>query len=125
MDESAIQRHSGGWLFYVKAAFGISLGLMVLGIVWLPTDLWIKGYLVMGIMFVVGSNITLAKTLRDDHEARRLINRISEAKTERLLKEYTERTTHDAGQVKPSWRRQASDQRPSPGESSWPPPGTN
>ena len=44
MDESAIQRHSGGWLFYVKAAFGISLGLMVLGIVWLPTDLWIKGY---------------------------------------------------------------------------------
>ena len=65
MDESAIQRHSGGWLFYVKAAFGISLGLMVLGIVWLPTDLWIKGYLVMGIMFVVGSTITLAKTLRE------------------------------------------------------------
>ena len=78
MDESTIQRHSGGWLFYVKAAFGISLGLMILGIVWLPTDLWIKGYLVMGIMFVVGSTITLAKTLRDDHEARRLINRISQ-----------------------------------------------
>mgnify|MGYP002173142017 FL=1 len=90
MDESAIQRHSGGWLCYVKAAFGISLGLMILGIVWLPTDLWIKGYLVMGSMFVVGSTITLAKTLRDDHEARRLVNRISEAKTERLLKEYTE-----------------------------------
>lgn len=90
MDESAIQRHSAGWLFYVKAAFGISLGLMILGIVWLPTNLWIKGYLVMGSMFVVGSTITLAKTLRDDHEARRLVNRISEAKTERLLKEYTE-----------------------------------
>jgi hypothetical protein len=45
---------------------------------------------VMGSMFVVGSTITLAKTLRDDHEARRLVNRISEAKTERLLKEYTE-----------------------------------
>ena len=49
-----------GWLFYVKA-FGISLGLMVLGIVWLPTDLWIKGYLVMGIMFVVGPTITLPR----------------------------------------------------------------
>ncbi|MGB2246064.1 MAG: YiaA/YiaB family inner membrane protein [Alcanivorax sediminis] len=90
MDESTIQRHSSGWLFYVKASFAISLGLMVLGIVWLPTDLWIKGYLVMGCMFVVGSTITLAKTLRDDHEARRLINRISDAKTERLLKEYTD-----------------------------------
>lgn len=90
MDESTIQRHSSGWLFYVKASFAISLGLMIVGIVWLPTDLWIKGYLVMGSLFVVGSTITLAKTLRDDHEARRLINRISDAKTERLLKEYTE-----------------------------------
>ena len=90
MDERAIQRHPGGCMFYVKAALGISPGLMILGIVWLPTDLWIKGYLVMGSMFVVGSTITLAKTLRDDHEARRLVNRISEAKTERLLKEYTE-----------------------------------
>ncbi|MGB1465253.1 MAG: YiaA/YiaB family inner membrane protein [Alcanivorax nanhaiticus] len=90
MDESTIQRHSSGWLFYVKASFAISLGLMIIGIVWLPTDLWIKGYLVMGSLFVVGSTITLAKTLRDDHEARRLINRISDAKTERLLKEYTD-----------------------------------
>ncbi|KGD64119.1 hypothetical protein Y5S_02659 [Alcanivorax nanhaiticus] len=90
MDESTIQRHSSGWLFYVKASFAISLGLMIVGIVWLPTDLWIKGYLVMGSLFVVGSTITLAKTLRDDHEARRLINRISDAKTERLLKEYTD-----------------------------------
>ena len=32
MDESAIQRHSGGWLFYVKAAFGISLGLSLIHI---------------------------------------------------------------------------------------------
>ena len=88
--EEAMQRHSSGWMFYVKAAFATSLGLTLLGIFWLPTDIWIKGYLMMGMMFTVGSSITLSKTVRDDHEAKRLMNRISEAKTERLLKEYAE-----------------------------------
>jgi hypothetical protein len=32
----------------------------------------------------------LSKTLRDDHEAQRLLNRINEAKTNKILKEYTE-----------------------------------
>ena len=90
MEEMMIPRHSAGWLFFVRAAFATSLGLMLLGVLWLPTDIWIKGYLVMGLMFSVGSSITLAKTVRDDHEARRLVNRISEARTERLLKEYSE-----------------------------------
>lgn len=90
MEEQALQRHSNGWMFYVRTAFGISTGLMLLGIFWLPADLWVKGYLAMGLMFCIGSAITLTKTVRDDHEARRLINRISEARTERLLKEYAD-----------------------------------
>jgi hypothetical protein len=32
----------------------------------------------------------LSKTLRDDHEAQRLMNRINEAKTNKILKEYAE-----------------------------------
>ena len=90
MEEQSLSRHSSGWMFYVKTAFAVSTGLMLMGIVWLPGDLWIKGYLAMGLMFCIGSAITLTKTVRDDHEARRLINRISEARTERLLKEYTD-----------------------------------
>lgn len=90
MEEQSLTRHSSGWMFYVKTAFAVSTGLMLMGILWLPGDLWIKGYLAMGLMFCIGSAITLTKTVRDDHEARRLINRISEARTERLLKEYTD-----------------------------------
>jgi hypothetical protein len=37
---------------------------------------------------VVGSTFTLAKTVRDEFEAKKLINRIQEAKTERMLKDY-------------------------------------
>jgi len=53
----------------------------------MPADMWIKGYLLMGMLFTVGSTFTLAKTLRDQHEAQKLIHKISNAKTEKMLKE--------------------------------------
>ena len=47
----------------------------------------------MAELFLVGSTFTLAKTVRDNAETRRLRNRISAAKTDKLLKEYE---LHDA-----------------------------
>lgn len=47
-----------------------------------------KGYVAMGVLFTTGSAFTLAKTIRDEHEAQRFVNRISEAKAERILREY-------------------------------------
>jgi hypothetical protein len=46
----------------------------------------------MGTLFLVGSTFTLAKTLRDEFEATKLINKIHEAKTEKILREYTSDT---------------------------------
>jgi hypothetical protein len=39
----------------------------------------------MGMAMVIQSCFTLAKTLRDLHETSRMINRIEEARTEKLL----------------------------------------
>ena len=44
-----------------------------------------KGYLTMGIVMLVQTCITLTKTVRDNHESSRLVNRIEDAKAERLL----------------------------------------
>ncbi|MGF4382257.1 YiaA/YiaB family inner membrane protein [Klebsiella pneumoniae] len=44
-----------------------------------------KGYLGMGVALLLQSAITLTKTMRDVHEADRLVNRLEDAKTERLL----------------------------------------
>ena len=44
-------------------------------------------YLILSSVFLVGSAFTLAKTVRDEHEARRLASRIDEARTEKLLME--------------------------------------
>jgi len=42
----------------------------------------------MGLLFTVGSTINLSKTVRDVEESKRLINRIDEAKLERILSQY-------------------------------------
>ncbi len=88
MHEHGIQRDSAAWIFFVKLSFVISVLALALGIYFIPAELWVKGYMAMGSLFVIGSSITLSKTLRDEHEARKLINKISEAKTERILKTY-------------------------------------
>ena len=54
----------------------------------LPVTTWIKGYLGMGLFFLVSSTITMTKTVRDRHEQKKIVNRIHEAKTEKILKEY-------------------------------------
>lgn len=90
MDPNDIQSSSPAWLFYVKAAFVISIVAMLAGILFMPGGLMVQGYFALCSLFMVSATITLSKTLRDDHEARRLINKISDAKTNRILQEYSE-----------------------------------
>ena len=88
MESNAVSKNTGAWRFQTWASFIISLSATLIGILYLPTDPWIKGFIGMGVFFTVGSCFTLAKTIRDDHESDKLINRINNAKTERILTEY-------------------------------------
>ena len=85
---TTLERDSPAWILQVWASFVLSVGTTSLGIVFLPVDNWIRGFLAMGLLFTVGSCLSLAKTVRDQYEARKLIHKISEAKTEKLLREY-------------------------------------
>ncbi|PVE25671.1 hypothetical protein DC522_04980 [Microvirga sp. KLBC 81] len=79
--------HTASWKAFTLVSFALAVGMLALGIYALPADLWAKGYLAMAAVFSIGSTFTLAKTQRDEYEARRLINRIDEVKTERLLRD--------------------------------------
>jgi hypothetical protein len=83
-----VQRDTPAWIFQVWASFAIAVGTTAVGIVYLPLDPWIRAFFSMGLLFSVGSALTLAKTLRDNHEARRLINRLTEAKAEKIIREF-------------------------------------
>ena len=86
MNTQAAQ-HSSAWITFTYASFIISLAMVAVAVVFLPADIWIKGYLAMGVAMLVQSCTTLTKTMRDVHESARLVNRIEDAKTERLLME--------------------------------------
>jgi hypothetical protein len=79
--------HSGAWIAFTYASFFASLAMIAAGIFFAPVDVWIKAYLAMGAALLVQSCITMTKTLRDVHESARFVNRIEDAKAERLLME--------------------------------------
>ena len=87
-ENNTIQQDSPAWKFFVIISFVVSLGATTLGLLILPVDFWVKGYMAMGLYFAVSSTFILAKTLRDAHESDKLVNKITEARTEKMLKEY-------------------------------------
>jgi hypothetical protein len=82
------QVHSSAWIIQVWISFVVSISATTFGILYLPVDNWIKGYLSMGLLFSVGSTISISKTTRDLHEANKFLHRIDEAKLEKLLVEH-------------------------------------
>ena len=93
MNDTIIENNntnSTSWVFFVKLTFGISIAAMVAFIFFMTGDLLTKGYLALNTLFMVSATIMLSKTMRDEHETGKLVNRISEAKTNKILKEYSE-----------------------------------
>ena len=88
MEPHELQRDSAAWIGFAKISFGLAFATTLVGTWLMPVELWIKGYMTMGVIYTVGAAFTLAKTLRDEHESAKLINKISQAKTARILKEY-------------------------------------
>jgi hypothetical protein len=82
-----VQPHSAAWVSFTYASFAGSAFMVTVGVFYLPIDLWMKGYLAMGILMLIQSCVTMTKTVRDMHESGKLVNRIEDAKAERLLME--------------------------------------
>ncbi len=79
------QTHSGAWIAFTYANMISALTLTLAGIFFLPVELWMKGYFLMGILMLVSATVILTKTLRDVEESQKLVSKIEEARTEQLL----------------------------------------
>jgi hypothetical protein len=82
---SPVLHHSQSWIVFTYVSFAAALAMVVVGIILMPLDVAMKGYLAMGVAMLIQSCITLTKTLRDNDEAGKLVNRLEDARTERLL----------------------------------------
>ena len=68
-------------------ALVISFVGMGLGIFYLQAPFAMKGFLAMSYLFSITSCVTVSKVVRDRHEAEKFINKVENAKTEKLLNE--------------------------------------
>lgn len=78
-------KHSSAWVSFAYLSFGFAAAMLALGLFMMPLDLWGKGYLAMGILMLVQATVNVTKTLRDNMEADKLVNKIEDARTENLL----------------------------------------
>jgi hypothetical protein len=88
MPQNNPHKDSNAWIFQTWAAFVLSISMTTIGIVNLPVNSWVKGFMGMGLAFSIGSTFTLSKTVRDLHESNKITARIDEAKVERLLSQH-------------------------------------
>jgi hypothetical protein len=65
-----MQPHSSTWVNFVYGSFFGAVLLAGIGIFFLPTDLWTKGYIAMSFVMTIMSSIIVTKTVRDNHDYR-------------------------------------------------------
>lgn len=85
MESIRTQLHTPAWIAQTWASFIIALAAMVFGIWDLPVDNWVRGFIGVGQFFLIASTVTLATTIRDNHEAGRTIHRVEDAKTSHFI----------------------------------------
>jgi hypothetical protein len=85
-------KHSAAFVTFSYASFGLAAAMVSGGVFVMPIDFWMKGFLLMGIVMLVQSCIILTKTIRDNVEAEKLVNRIEDARAERLLMDVAKTT---------------------------------
>ncbi|GAA3445671.1 YiaA/YiaB family inner membrane protein [Planomonospora venezuelensis] len=85
----AIQPRNSG-AFYVQSvlSFGVSVGAVGIGLVYLPVETWVRAFLAIGVLYVVTSTFTLAKCVRDRQELAEVTTRVDQARLDRLLAEH-------------------------------------
>lgn len=65
-----VQPHSSSWTNFVHGSFFGSVLLAGIGIFFLPTDLWTKGYIGMSVVMTIMTSIIMTKTVRDNNDAK-------------------------------------------------------
>ena len=76
--------------FYAQAiaSFAISVIAVAFGVYYLPVGGWVRAFLGLGLLYVVTSAFTLAKTVRDAQESGTVVRRVDQARIDKLISEH-------------------------------------
>lgn len=76
--------------FFVQAglSFGVALFAAGVAIAYLPVGPWIRAFLALSLLYVVTFSFTLAKCVRDHQESAEVVNRVDQARLDKLLTDH-------------------------------------
>jgi len=76
--------------FYLQAgvSFGIALLTMIVAVLYLPVDPWVRAFLGLGTLFLTTSSFALAKCVREAQENQYVVARLDQARVDKLLSEH-------------------------------------
>jgi hypothetical protein len=69
-------------------AFAVSSVGLLIGIIALPVGEWPRAFLAIGLLFTISSAFTLAKCVRDRQEISAVVERVDQARLDKLLAEH-------------------------------------
>jgi hypothetical protein len=87
MNNEISLKSSSAWTTFTYLSFGVAAVMMAGGIYFMEAGFAAKGFYAMSALMLVHTTVSISKTLRDDQEASKMINKIEEARTEKLIME--------------------------------------
>ncbi len=80
MSNNAV-KHSPAWINFSMGSFAIAAAMMAGGIFFLEASFAAKGFYAMSALMLVHASISVTKTLRDNEEATKFLNKVEDART--------------------------------------------
>ncbi|MFF4397855.1 YiaA/YiaB family inner membrane protein [Streptomyces sp. NPDC001480] len=87
-DTSVKQQSTAAFYGQAVASFALAMVATTVGIFRLDANAWVRGFLGIAVLYLVTSAFTLAKVIRDRQEAGQIVNRVDQARLEKLLAEH-------------------------------------
>ncbi|WP_424214537.1 YiaA/YiaB family inner membrane protein [Streptomyces sp. BI20] len=87
-ESTAAPRNSGAYYGQAIASFALALAAVALGIWNMDADGWVRAFLGVGVLYLTTSAFTLAKVIRDRQEAEGIVNRVDQARMEKIMTDY-------------------------------------
>jgi hypothetical protein len=88
MTVTSQQKPSAAFFIQSVVSFAVALIALVIGVINLQVDIWVRGFLSVGVLYLVTSTFTLSKVIRDQQEASTALSRIDQARLEKMLAEH-------------------------------------
>lgn len=70
------------------ASFVLAMIAVGVGLVALPVDPWMRGFLSLAMLYAITSAFTLAKCIRDKQEDSTVVKRVDQARLDKLITEH-------------------------------------